>query len=67
MPDDLRSQIEPIHEVVKLLGWLVLEVPGIEADDAIGTLAQVAAACRHRVVISTGDKDLAQLVTLRSR
>ena len=63
MPDDLRSQIEPIHEVVKLLGWPVLEVPGIEADDAIGTLAQVAAACGHRVVISTGDKDLAQLVT----
>src|SRR3989344_5565519 len=42
MPDDLRSQIEPIHEVVKLLGWPVLEVPGIEADDAIGTLARVA-------------------------
>ena len=63
MPDDLRSQIEPIHEVVKLLGWPVLEVPGIEADDAIGTLARVAAASGHRVVISTGDKDLAQLVT----
>ncbi|TAK93096.1 MAG: DNA polymerase I, partial [Aquabacterium sp.] len=62
MPDDLRTQIEPIHEVVKLLGWPVLEVPGIEADDAIGTLARVAAACGHRVVISTGDKDLAQLV-----
>ncbi len=62
MPDDLRSQIEPIHEVVKLLGWPVLEVPGIEADDAIGTLARVAAASGHRVVISTGDKDLAQLV-----
>jgi DNA polymerase-1 len=62
MPDDLRSQIEPIHEVVKLLGWPVLEVPGIEADDAIGTLARVAAASGHKVVISTGDKDLAQLV-----
>jgi len=62
MPDDLRSQIEPIHEVVKLLGWPVLEVPGIEADDAIGTLARVAAESGHRVVISTGDKDLAQLV-----
>jgi DNA polymerase-1 len=62
MPDDLRSQIEPIHEVVKLLGWPVLEVPGIEADDAIGTLAKVAAASGHKVVISTGDKDLAQLV-----
>ena len=63
MPDPLRQQIEPIHEVVKLLGWPVLEVPGIEADDAIGTLARVAAASGHKVLISTGDKDLAQLVT----
>jgi len=63
MPDDLRLQIEPIHEIVKLLGWPVLEVPGIEADDVIGTLAQVAARSGHSVVISTGDKDLAQLVT----
>jgi DNA polymerase-1 len=62
MPDDLRAQIEPIHEVVKLLGWPVLEVPGIEADDAIGTLARVAVESGHRVVVSTGDKDLAQLV-----
>lgn len=62
MPDDLRTQIEPIHEVVKLLGWPVLEVPGIEADDAIGTLARVAVESGHRVVVSTGDKDLAQLV-----
>ena len=63
MPDDLRTQIPPIHEVVRLLGWPVLEVPGIEADDAIGTLARVGAAAGHQVVISTGDKDLAQLVT----
>ncbi len=63
MPDPLRQQIEPIHEVVRLLGWPVLEVPGIEADDAIGTLARVAAASGHQVLISTGDKDLAQLVT----
>ncbi len=63
MPDPLRQQIEPIHEVVKLLGWPVLEVPGIEADDAIGTLARVAASSGHKVLISTGDKDLAQLVT----
>ncbi|MGY0195968.1 DNA polymerase I [Leptothrix sp. BB-4] len=63
MPDDLRAQIEPIHEVVRLLGWPVLEVPGIEADDAIGTLARLAEASGHRVLISTGDKDLAQLVT----
>ena len=62
MPDDLRTQIEPIHEVVKLLGWPVLEVPGIEADDAIGTLARVGVASGHKVVISTGDKDMAQLV-----
>jgi DNA polymerase-1 len=62
MPDDLRTQIPPIHEVVRLLGWPVLEVPGIEADDAIGTLARVGAAAGHRVIISTGDKDLAQLV-----
>jgi len=48
--------------VVRLLGWPVLEVPGIEADDAIGTLARVAAETGHRVLISTGDKDLAQLV-----
>jgi DNA polymerase-1 len=62
MPEDLVKQIEPIHEVVKLLGWPVLTVPGIEADDAIGTLARIGAASGHEVVISTGDKDLAQLV-----
>ena len=63
MPEDLARQIEPIHEVVKLLGWPVLEVPGVEADDVIGTLACAAANGGHKVVISTGDKDLAQLVT----
>ncbi|MCO5123275.1 MAG: DNA polymerase I [Rhizobacter sp.] len=62
MPEPLVQQIAPIHEAVRLLGWPVLEVPGIEADDAIGTLARAAAASGHRVVISTGDKDLAQLV-----
>ena len=62
MPDLLVQQIAPIHEVVRLLGWPVIEVPGIEADDAIGTLSRVAAESGHRVVISTGDKDLAQLV-----
>ena len=65
MPEELARQIEPIHEVVRLLGWPVLEVPGIEADDAIGTLARVAAQSGHEVVISTGDKDLAQLVNER--
>lgn len=63
MPDDLSKQIDPIHEVVKLLGWPVLEVPGVEADDVIGTLACAAAKAGHKVVVSTGDKDLAQLVT----
>ena len=62
MPDDLALQIEPIVEAVKLLGWPVLTVPGIEADDAIGTISCMAAKGGFRVVISTGDKDLAQLV-----
>ena len=65
MPDDLRSQIEPIHEVVRLLGWTVLTVPEVEADDVIGTLAHAGAEAGLRVVISSGDKDLAQLVTER--
>ena len=63
MPDDLRAQIEPIHEVVRLLGWKVLMVPGVEADDVIGTLAVAADSQGIDVVISSGDKDLAQLVT----
>jgi DNA polymerase-1 len=62
MPDDLRSQIAPIHEVVRLLGWSVLDVPGVEADDVIGTLAVAAASQGIEVIISSGDKDLAQLV-----
>ncbi len=62
MPDDLRSQIEPIHEVVRLMGWRVLDVPGVEADDVIGTLAHIAAQQGIEVIISSGDKDLSQLV-----
>jgi DNA polymerase-1 len=62
MPDDLRSQIAPIHEVVRLSGWPVLDVPGVEADDVIGTLAVAAAQQGIEVLISSGDKDLAQLV-----
>ena len=62
MPDDLRSQIEPIHEVVRLMGWPVLDVPGVEADDVIGTLAVAASAQGIATVISSGDKDLSQLV-----
>ncbi len=62
MPDDLGMQIAPIHEIVALLGWPVIEIPGIEADDVIGTLAHVASKQGRRVIVSTGDKDLAQLV-----
>ena len=62
MPDDLRSQVEPIHQVVQLLGWKVLTVPGVEADDVIGTLACMASQQRIEVIISSGDKDLSQLV-----
>ncbi len=62
MPDDLRAQIAPIHEVVRLMGWKVLDVPGVEADDVIGTLAVTAARQGIEVIVSSGDKDLAQLV-----
>ena len=62
MPDDLRSQVAPIHEVVRLLGWAVLCVPDVEADDVIGTLARTAAAQGVEVIVSSGDKDLSQLV-----
>ena len=62
MPDDLRSQVEPIHEVVQLLGWKVMAVPGVEADDVIGTLACMASRQQIEVIISSGDKDLSQLV-----
>jgi DNA polymerase-1 len=62
MPEDLRSQIAPIHDIVRLLGWKVLDVPGVEADDVIGTLAATAASQGIEVIVSSGDKDLAQLV-----
>ena len=62
MPDDLREQIAPIHEVVQMLGWKVVAVPGVEADDVIATLAQMAAAQGINVIVSSGDKDLSQLV-----
>jgi DNA polymerase-1 len=62
MPDDLASQIEPLVEAVAALGWPVLSVAGVEADDVIATLAEAARARGWRCVISTGDKDLAQLV-----
>ena len=62
MPDDLRSQIEPIHQLVRLMGWKVLDVPGVEADDVIGTLAAIGSSHGIEVIVSSGDKDLAQLV-----
>ncbi|PLC51192.1 DNA polymerase I [Pollutimonas subterranea] len=62
MPDELSAQIEPIHRAVAALGWPVLTVAGVEADDIIGTLAERATAEDVRTIISTGDKDLAQLV-----
>lgn len=62
MPDDLRVQIEPLHASVKALGYPLLCVEGVEADDVIGTLARSSAALGRPVVISTGDKDMAQLV-----
>ena len=65
MPDDLRSQIEPIHRLVKLMGWPLLDVPGVEADDVIATLAHVAAQQGMQVIVSSGDKDLSQLVNER--
>jgi len=63
MPDDLRSQIEPIHQLVDALGLPRLVIPNVEADDVIGTLARQAEDAGYEVLISTGDKDLAQLVT----
>src|SRR5512143_262716 len=65
MPDDLARQIEPLHECVKALGWPLLAIEGVEADDVIGTLAKQASEQGIECVISTGDKDLAQLVNAR--
>ncbi|HEU5337960.1 MAG TPA: DNA polymerase I [Sulfuricaulis sp.] len=62
MPDDLSRQIEPIHAIVRALGLPLIQVEGVEADDVIGTLARAAAAEGREAVISTGDKDMAQLV-----
>jgi len=62
MPDELRTQIEPIHEIVKALGLPLLVIDGVEADDVMGTFAQQATEAKHNTLISTGDKDLAQLV-----
>ncbi len=63
MPDDLRAQIEPLHEMVRAMGLPLMAVSGVEADDVIGTLAREAEKMGRPVLISTGDKDMAQLVT----
>ena len=63
MPDDLRAQIEPLHKMVKAMGLPLMAVSGVEADDVIGTLAREAEKLGRPVLISTGDKDMAQLVT----
>ena len=62
MPDELRTQIEPIHRIIEQMGLPLIVEPGVEADDVIGTLAWRAAAEGQQVLISTGDKDMAQLV-----
>ena len=63
MPDDLRVQIEPLHQLIRAMGLPLIMEPGVEADDVLGALAQHAAGQGFSVIISTGDKDMAQLVT----
>jgi DNA polymerase-1 len=62
MPDDLRNQIQPLHEIIQAMGLPMLVIPGVEADDVIGTLARQATEAGIETLISTGDKDMAQLV-----
>ena len=62
MPDDLRAQIQPLHEAITAMGWPIVIQEGVEADDVIGTLCKEATHHQFNVVVSTGDKDLAQLV-----
>jgi len=62
MPDDLRSQIEPLHDAIRAEGWPLVMIDGVEADDVIGTLVVDAARQNIRSIVSTGDKDMAQLV-----
>ena len=62
MPDDLRKQIQPLHDIIRALGIPLLVIEGVEADDVIGTLAVEASKANQKVLISTGDKDMAQLV-----
>ncbi|MFT2092824.1 DNA polymerase I [Paraglaciecola sp. 2405UD69-4] len=63
MPDDLRTQIEPLHRIIEAMGLPLLVIDGVEADDVIGTLAHQASELKIETIISTGDKDMAQLVT----
>jgi len=63
MPDELRQQIEPIHNIIRAMGLPLLSIEGVEADDVIGTLATEATSKKIEVIISTGDKDIAQLVS----
>jgi len=62
MPDDLRCQIEPLHKIIKAMGFPLICIGGVEADDVIGTYARIATENKRDVLISTGDKDMAQLV-----
>jgi DNA polymerase-1 len=67
MPEDLRTQIAPLHEIIEAMGLPLLVIEGVEADDVIGTLANQASKLKMETVISTGDKDMAQLVTAHVR
>jgi len=67
MPDDLREQIEPLHEIIKAQGYPLISIEGVEADDVIGTLCVEAAEQGYDVLVSTGDKDMAQLVNANVR
>ena len=62
MPEELRSQIEPLHNIIKAMGLPIIVESGVEADDVIGTLADIATQKGIDTLISTGDKDMAQLV-----
>ena len=62
MPDDLRTQIEPLHNIIRAMGFPLISIEGVEADDVIGTYARIASEQQRHVLISTGDKDMAQLV-----
>jgi DNA polymerase-1 len=67
MPEDLAAQIAPLHECIRASGWPLLMIDGVEADDVIGTLTVQAAAAGIESIVSTGDKDLAQLVNPQVR